>query len=302
MSPNKKRRVIHSDERNCILKVLKFFEKEAALGVPSIPIKQAQKRTALATDTAMRTISRIKREAEISTILQSPGKQRGPQRNRNALLNVDDFDLCVIRQTISEFYVNKRMPSVSALLPVIKTKINFPWKEETLRRIMHKIGFRWKRCQDKRKITIERQDIVNWRYKYLRAIRKYRNEERPIIYIDETWIDNNMCFGKCWQLGKTGAYTKSNAGSRLIVIHAGNRDGFIPEASLVFQSGITSADYHGQMNFDNFSKWMKEKLLPNVPLNSVICMANASYHMKILNKTSSKYATKKEPTDWLEKI
>ena len=135
MSPNKKRRMIHSDERNCILKVLKFFEKEAALGVPSIPIKQAQKRTALATDTAMRTISRIKREAEISTILQSPGKQRGPQRNRNALLNVDDFDLCVIRQTISEFYVNKRMPSVSALLPVIKTKINFPWKEETLRRV-----------------------------------------------------------------------------------------------------------------------------------------------------------------------
>ena len=69
--------------------------------------------TATATDTAMRTITCIKKESEISLILLSPGKQRGPQRNRNSLLNVDDFSLCMIHQMINEFYATKRMLSVS---------------------------------------------------------------------------------------------------------------------------------------------------------------------------------------------
>jgi len=99
---------------------------------------------------------------------------------------------------------------------------------------------------------------------------------------------------------KTGAFTKRNAGNRLIYVHAGSKDGFIPEVSLIFQSGNASGYYHGQMNSDNFSKWLKEKLLPNIP-NSVICLDNASYHIKVLNPMPSKYETKRKLSKWLER-
>lgn len=296
-----KGRTIHSKERNVVHKVLDFFEKEAACEKLCIPIQQAQKRTAAATGVSMRTVTRIKQEANISPILSTPGKRRRPNQKRNVLLSVDDFDLCVIRQTVNEFYANNKIPSLTTLLPVIKEKIDFPWKKETLRKLLHKIGFRWKRSPDKRTVAMERPDIVQWRFRYLRDIKKFRKENRLIIYLDESWIDSNLCFGKCWQAGKIRALTKKSAGNRLIIVHAGSQDGFIKGASLVFKSGTTSGDYHGQMNFDNFSKWLKEKLLPNIPPNSVICMDNAPYHTKVLNPKPSKYATKKQLSEWLEK-
>ena len=46
----------------------------------------------------------------------------------------------------------------------------------------------------------------------------------------------------------------------------------------MFNPGSASGDYHGQMDGGNFEKWYKEKLLPNLPPNSIIVMDNASYH------------------------
>ena len=59
--------------------------------------------------------------------------------------------------------------------------------------------FKWKRFGTKRKILIEHPDIVYWRSKYLRTMKKYRDERRNIIYIYETWMDNNLTFSKGWQ-------------------------------------------------------------------------------------------------------
>lgn len=41
-------------------------------------------------------------------------------------------------------------------------------------------------------------------------------------------------------------------GSRLIIVHACAKEGFIPNALLIFKSGSMSADYHGSMNFHNY--------------------------------------------------
>ncbi|KAF8772058.1 hypothetical protein HNY73_019404 [Argiope bruennichi] len=111
-------------------------------------------------------------------------------------------------KSVSEFYARNEVPSLPTLLPDVKEKINFPWKVETLRRVRQKIGFKWKRSVDKRKIVMESSDIVQWRYRYLRDTKKYKDSKRVIIYLDETWIDSNLSFGKCWQLDKIGAVTK----------------------------------------------------------------------------------------------
>jgi hypothetical protein len=57
------------------------------------------------------------------------------------------------------------------------------------------MGFKWKRCGSRRKILIERKNIVNWRCAYLQQIRKFRE----ILHLDETWVDATVTFRKCWQ-------------------------------------------------------------------------------------------------------
>lgn len=71
---------------------------------------------------------------------------------------------------------------------------------------------------------MEREDIVLKRIQYLRNIQRYRSENRPIIYIDETWVDSNMTFSKCWQLEEVnGVLETGNASRRIIVLCAGAR-------------------------------------------------------------------------------
>ena len=46
----------------------------------------------------------------------------------------------------------------------------------------------------------------------------------------------------------------------------------------MFKAKSTTGDYHSEMNFENFKKWLQEKLLPNLQPNSVIVLDNAAYH------------------------
>ncbi|KAG8297468.1 hypothetical protein J6590_036260 [Homalodisca vitripennis] len=71
--------------------------------------------------------------------------------------------------------------------------------EWALRRELKNMGFGWKKCGSKRKLLIEKPDIVNWRFEYLRNIKKCRDNKKKIFYLDETWIDSNLTFQRCWQ-------------------------------------------------------------------------------------------------------
>jgi hypothetical protein len=44
----------------------------------------------------------------------------------------------------------------------------------------------------------------------------------------------------------------------------------------MFKSETKSGDYHHEMNFDNDEKWLKTKLIPNLPPNSVLLVDNGS--------------------------
>jgi transposase len=55
------------------------------------------------------------------------------------------------------------------------------------------------------------------------------------------------------------------------------------------------------MNFKNFSKWLKEKLIPNLEPGSVIVLDNAKYHNVQENKKPTISSLKKDMIDWLTK-
>jgi hypothetical protein len=44
----------------------------------------------------------------------------------------------------------------------------------------------------------------------------------------------------------------------------------------MFKSGTKYGDYHHEMNFDEYERWLKTKLIPNLPPNSVLLEDNGS--------------------------
>jgi len=62
-----------------------------------------------------------------------------------------------------------------------------------------------------------------------------------------------------------------------IVLHAGNENGFINNASLVFKSGSKKGDYHDNMNRKNFENWFKNQLIPNLSEKSLINAISRSF-------------------------
>ena len=89
-------------------------------------------------------------------------------------------------------------------------------------------------------------------------------------------------------------------GVRLIILGAGSETGWIPNTTLIFRFKKNTGDYHDEMTDDHIEEWFATKLLPNVQLNSLIVMDNASYHSRRSDYVPVKSWTKQKMQDWLQ--
>jgi hypothetical protein len=145
-------------------------------------------------------------------------------RPENTKVRVDDFDICVIRNIIHYLHAAKKeVPTAAKLLPIVTEKINFPWGRKSPTRVVKSTGFTWRKCNSKRRILIEKPEFVPWHHKYLVQMKRFREEGKETFYVDESWIDSDITFSKCWQ-GETefGIQKNYNARNRLILLHAGS--------------------------------------------------------------------------------
>jgi transposase len=154
----------------------------------------------------------------------------------------------------------------------------------------------------------EKDHIVLARQNYLRKMRRNRivrseKTRRPEVYLDESYVNKNHSNDFVWYSNEDGPWIQkpTGKGERLIIINAVTKDGWVPDAKVVFKSTRKTGDYHGQMNWNLFQKWFSEKLLPNIPGNSIIVMDNAAYH-NILAECSAPTPTcsKEKIFNWLE--
>ena len=108
----------------------------------------------------------------------------------------------------------------------------------------------------------------------MRAKRKKGSTIRPEVYLDESYVNKNHSNDFVWFFGDDGPLVQkpTGKGERLIIINAITKDGWVPGAKVTFKSTKKTGDYHGQMNQELFAKWFKEKLIPNIPENSLIIM------------------------------
>lgn len=53
------------------------------------------------------------------------------------------------------------------------------------------------------------------------------------------------------------------------------------------------------MNYENYEKWLRTQLIPNIPPNSVVVVDNASYHNKQYDRASTSNSRKADMQAWL---
>uniref|UniRef100_A0A6P7G4Q8 Uncharacterized protein LOC114337704 n=1 Tax=Diabrotica virgifera virgifera TaxID=50390 RepID=A0A6P7G4Q8_DIAVI len=135
----------------------------------------------------------------------------------------------------------------------------------SLWRVLKHLGFRYKKTNN-RQVLCELSNVVSKRWHFLRKYvnNKTSDSPRQVVFLDETWIfaKGNMSKSS-WQDGTTKCYSsnRSGNGKRYIILHAGNDEGFIPDASLIFSSTKNTGDYHGNMDANIFEEWFEENLL-----------------------------------------
>ena len=231
----------------------------------------------------------------------SLGSQQ-PRKTRSDKFTMDNFDIDVTRRTVHEMIERgKQAPTARAIQAALRESINFTGKFTLLRSLLKDLGFVWRKCESNRSVLMERADVAVARMVYLRKIKQYREEGRPIVYTDETYIHTSHCMKKCWQDSSVTMKIPFSKGERLIVVYAGSESGFIDGAALMLKAHTSTGDYHTEMNGSNFQKWLTEKLIPNLPPRSVVVIDNASYHNIQLDKCPTQSARKAEIQAWLDR-
>lgn len=168
--------------------VLTFMKNEAKEGL-QFDLKAAQKRTSAATGVSIRTIQTIARNASTGANLhqafRTPGKRR---TGKKKVTGLDASTQGVIKRTIHKFHITeKELPSLDKLLKKLKQNINFQGSTSSLRRVLHEMGFKWRRTEDKRQVLLEHSHIRLKRIEYLQHMAGYRAEGRPVVFTDVTY-------------------------------------------------------------------------------------------------------------------
>jgi len=202
---------------------------------------------------------------------------------------IDDLDRNRLRKKVHSLWLRHELPTINNILFEVNEDAALPnFKRTTLYSIIKKLDFEFVK-KKKFCVLTEKEDLIVCRRNYLYNIRKYREEGRPIYYLDETWLiagettDSKNCTSKR---------------KRFIVLHIGSNKGFLPGGLLCFESKTNSSDYQDEMNGNNFTEWF-ESILPYLEPNSIIVMDNAPYHSVESEKIPSFTSTKSEILNWL---
>lgn len=256
-----------------------------------------------------RTVQTTLAEYKTKGTVSSPNKNK----IRSTILEkVDSFDKHAIRRKIHGFWLNREVPTLQKMLIAINEDDTLPnFKRSSFRKILRDLQFVYAR-KSRNSALIEREDIIIWRGRYLDQIRKYRAQNRPIYYLDETWVNAGETHSRAWcdstvnsqrdafHTGLTmGQKEPSGKGKRLIVLHIGSTDGFLPGGLLCFESKTKSTDYHDDMNGTTFFEWFV-KILPLLKENAVIVMDNAAYHSVKKDRIPVMSWKKQDIINWLE--
>ena len=288
------------DVRETVVQLKQHFDNEKQSG-PLVSTKDSSGRTATAMGIGVATVKRIiSHYNQTGTVLTLPRETPG-RRPDTTCESVQVFARDFIR---SQNLIGGRV-SVEKLRSHLKDEYGIKINKSTLWRALKRWGFTF--GVGRRRNSLKEKDyVVHARRAYLREIRANRSVDgpciRPEIYLDETYVNKNHSQRLTWYQEEDGPWVNkpSGVGPRLIIVNAITSVGWVEGAQLVFEAKKRTGDYHGQMNWESFSNWFKNQLLPNLPKRSLIILDNARYHNVLTEDRFPKpFVTKDELRDWL---
>jgi transposase len=281
-----------------VVKLKEHYDNERRL-TATVPTRNSAGRTAAALGLGVATVKRIMSKYNRGELIHKTARRPGrpPELSGN------------IQPAARKFIRERNLRGERATLAGVRdylhdvTGLDVP-KTNLWRALCH-WGFTY--GEGRRRDSLKERDyVVNARRAYLRRKLANRSRDgklsRPEIYLDETYINKNHSQRLTWYLEQDGPEVNkpSGVGPRLIIAHAITAQGWVSGASLVFEAKKRSGDYHGQMNWDNFSVWFREQLLPNIPPRSLIVLDNAAYHNVMENKLCPG-GSKEQLRAWLDR-
>ena len=180
---------------------------------------------------------------------ESVSEERKDAKRPSSRVKVDGFQKQLIRKTVHDLYGERVLPTVPVIQARLKANTDIMISNDKLRLILHELNYVFRKTQDNRRIAVERPEATVARARFLREIKKYREQGYQIVYVDETWVNQYHCRSLAWypsfkeleELMKSPEVgmaklpnIPSGKGKRIVVLHAGSAEvGFIPDVEEV---------------------------------------------------------------------
>ena len=192
----------------------------------------------------------------------------------------------------------------------LKKQLNLNLSDRHLRRVLRKLGYRWrrKRCMGRMNKEQRADRTRSYIKQYSDALKEQELGSAIIVYMDESYIHTLHQFQFCWALisDQEGYHVRGSPakGKRLIIIHAMCKDGLLhinqrgrnvqsltndvsepyPSCEFIFEAALDSEDYHKNMNSTVFMQWIRNRLIPTFQrkygrkMKMILVLDNARYH------------------------
>lgn len=275
-----KREVLRKQARNMVYQVYTYMAKEAEQGCCNV--KQIQRRTSNATQTCTTTVRRIVKDKANDSKLKTPGKKR---IGRKRVTGFDNYKLGLMKRFIHTYHLTfDEYPTLGKLKHKLQSTFNFKGSYSSLRKILFKMGFHWKRTEDKNRILVEHSHVRLKRIEYLKQLKKYHQEGRTVVFTDELYLERAR---------EQKMISKSQC---VTVIHAASESSFIPDALLVCKS----QDAHSNISGEFYLDWLENQLIPNLPPQSVVVVDTSPPHNMEYDPAPNYNARKCDMQAWLD--
>lgn len=134
----------------------------------------------------------------------SPVKPLAQSRKRVAAriaAKIPEFCKDLMVSKIHSLYKQGTRVAISALNKDMKASLEgqFEWthSDKSMARILYGCGFKFQAVRDRVRIY-ERKELSDWRARYLKQIKWYRNNDYFLVFLDETWVFEGMGTKRTW--------------------------------------------------------------------------------------------------------
>jgi transposase len=276
----------YTDGQKEFIVILKQSYDKEKIEHETISTKDPADRVSKGLNVSLRTVRSVLSEHNKERYNDSPTGITSYKNRGKPEFRISSALETIIRQRIRTLNRFGQYVSCRSLCGWLTQEYKIEIHNKTLWRTLKRMGFI--HGQSKRRSVLKERDyVIIARREYLRQKinnRKKNNEGdviRPEVYLDESYINVNHSVDKTWYHGGDGPWVNkpSGKGPRLIIVNAITKDGWVPNAKLVFQAKQSTGDYHGQPK-------------------SLIFMDNAKYHNTYVEDA---FPTPKTPKHELEK-